>query len=1025
MNNRSPQKRIYDSALFLVAFVLFIQIVFIIRAQGLRAQLDGVTEQLTGIELFSPAPGEEVSGNYMLRAKTFGNASSVTFRVTPIEQSTGTVTRGASLDTSLGEWFHDWDTSQVANGQYFLQAEAFNFNGLLLLSTQIEVNVNNILPFALSTDVASLNDPYSLAIVSPAQGHTIDICSVSDASLATAQKKDNTCQVTPLANGTVVITAVNAQGDTARIDLEISLPSFSVSPANLSFVALGAEKNIVIAPPYELESCSSSDTSIATVNKQDSACVVQSVGQGEGTISVNEKGGRSKEVPVIVSLSGIDGNNSTDSSEDSTITEIKSFTFSIDDGNDVISEISLEVVLRPHNSAVILRECKSSDESILQVKLKDNACIVSGLQNGQALVEGIDVSGLSGTAVLTVDIPTTQGAPRFVILNPQQNAQIESIVKFNVTINKEINVMEFVLDDPNTDDIDYTFTAQPSDTEGIVSEYYYVFDNEKVISGKYNFYVKARLADRVWESNRVSVHVSSNAVVSEPTSVSMILPSANDTVAGVSTLRAGTSKSVSGLNFILQNESGREFALFGQYDTITKTWNAEFDSTRYADGEYKLFAQTAGDALYTSNILKIYIENNSKDEEEDDEVEESDSEEEKVLTTKDVIKTVDSRSLQTVKNAEDLSTLLLRSQAVQDTDAALPKDCLESGITSLERCNSFMEYYKRNITCRSLGIVVREQCIQYLQSRGVSDVNETELVGFMSLSEVEAMQEQVLGLVNKQVSFEHGASDEIPETMQKYMPISKANITVWASPPIEQVADEPVVASPALVFLDADLDGLEDGMELRLGTDPHNPDTDGDGINDRDEVANNTNPNGEGEKLFDLRGIDKVVIDIVPIAQPLTSGEVNPEYQVQGVESSTEQGIRLSGKAAPNVTVTLYIYSYLPVMVTMNTDENGNWEYVFENELIDGAHEAYVAVNDDTGRVTEKSTGFPFFIAQAQAVEEADFFRADVNVQDQSQQYPRYFLWASLAIIVLAVIVVIRLVSRKEKSKYENFDSIQ
>lgn len=72
--------------------------------------------------------------------------------------------------------------------------------------------------------------------------------------------------------------------------------------------------------------------------------------------------------------------------------------------------------------------------------------------------------------------------------------------------------------------------------------------------------------------------------------------------------------------------------------------------------------------------------------------------------------------------------------------------------------------------------------------------------------------------------------------------------------------------------LDSDNDGLTDVEEAKLGTDPHNPDTDGDGLYDGDEVniyhtdplkadtdgdgysdgvevRNGYNPNGPG-KLF-------------------------------------------------------------------------------------------------------------------------------------------------------------------------------
>jgi len=48
-------------------------------------------------------------------------------------------------------------------------------------------------------------------------------------------------------------------------------------------------------------------------------------------------------------------------------------------------------------------------------------------------------------------------------------------------------------------------------------------------------------------------------------------------------------------------------------------------------------------------------------------------------------------------------------------------------------------------------------------------------------------------------------------------------------------------ARPPMV--DSDGDGLSDRAEQKQGTDPHNPDTDGDGLSDGEEVALGTDPN--------------------------------------------------------------------------------------------------------------------------------------------------------------------------------------
>jgi len=59
-------------------------------------------------------------------------------------------------------------------------------------------------------------------------------------------------------------------------------------------------------------------------------------------------------------------------------------------------------------------------------------------------------------------------------------------------------------------------------------------------------------------------------------------------------------------------------------------------------------------------------------------------------------------------------------------------------------------------------------------------------------------------------------------------------------------------ATTELGFRDQDRDGLYDTFEFAMGTDPTNPDTDGDGVDDGEEVKEGTNPLGEG-MLFEYR----------------------------------------------------------------------------------------------------------------------------------------------------------------------------
>lgn len=104
-------------------------------------------------------------------------------------------------------------------------------------------------------------------------------------------------------------------------------------------------------------------------------------------------------------------------------------------------------------------------------------------------------------------------------------------------------------------------------------------------------------------------------------------------------------------------------------------------------------------------------------------------------------------------------------------------------------------------------------------------------------------------------------------------PIENLNVNQPINQPALNTVEPAPINEPA-VEIDSDFDGLSDVREAELGTDPQLPDTDGDGLFDRqevdvyktdpldpdtdgdtyqdgDEVKNGYNPNGPG-KLFNL-----------------------------------------------------------------------------------------------------------------------------------------------------------------------------
>jgi len=161
---------------------------------------------------------------------------------------------------------------------------------------------------------------------------------------------------------------------------------------------------------------------------------------------------------------------------------------------------------------------------------------------------------------------------------------------------------------------------------------------------------------------------------------------------------------------------------------------------------------------------------------------------------------------------------------------------------------------------------------------------------------------------------------------------------------------------------DTDKDGLNDIDEVRYGTNPKSADSDLDGFIDGDEVKGGFNPS----KYSPGDQSDRIVFE-----DPKKAGEVKEKiFTVQNVElkKSTDgkDKLQLTGKGLPNSFVTIYVYSD-PIVLTVKTDSEGNWTYELDKELENGGHEAYVAITDNTGKITSKSEPISF-VKTAQAV---------------------------------------------------------
>ncbi|MBU0722624.1 hypothetical protein KKH46_00175 [Patescibacteria group bacterium] len=214
------------------------------------------------------------------------------------------------------------------------------------------------------------------------------------------------------------------------------------------------------------------------------------------------------------------------------------------------------------------------------------------------------------------------------------------------------------------------------------------------------------------------------------------------------------------------------------------------------------------------------------------------------------------------------------------------------------------------------------------------------------------------------------------------------------------------------IFNDSDKDGISNYDEVNIyNTDPANVDSDGDGYVDGAEILGGFDPT------------QPAVEATIEYEEPIETGYEEETFSVQNivvVETKTDEmgvetikKVSIQGTALANSFVTLYIYS-TPIIVTVKTDENGNWSYELDKELEDGKHEVYVALTDNGGKIFAKSKAFPF-VKQALAITVGgqaltDNTAEDVNIFDQG-----YLYVVGLIILVIIGWVLIFIGSKRAK----------
>lgn len=197
-----------------------------------------------------------------------------------------------------------------------------------------------------------------------------------------------------------------------------------------------------------------------------------------------------------------------------------------------------------------------------------------------------------------------------------------------------------------------------------------------------------------------------------------------------------------------------------------------------------------------------------------------------------------------------------------------------------------------------------------------------------------------------------------------------------------------------LLYSDSNNDGISDYESERVyGLDPEAPAP-------TSEYRGRTI--GPKEKL--LLGYDPASVELIPITpEPPQKAEVEPTeaYRVEAVALTEDKKISLSGRALPNSFITIFVYS-TPVVVTVQTDEDGVWSYTFEKELPDGTHTVYTATVNNSGKILAKSSGYLF----TKTAEAATLDSVLTDVASQSAK-PRFLAFDTIVVIVGSVALLL------------------
>ena len=367
---------------------------------------------------------------------------------------------------------------------------------------------------------------------------------------------------------------------------------------------------------------------------------------------------------------------------------------------------------------------------------------------------------------------------------------------------------------------------------------------------------------------------------------------------------------------------------------------------------------------------------------------------EPVQEIKDVVEPKDDFEIQAVQKDIDgniLSVECLKADLNNKADCDVYKfqlkvvpECLYFGFNNYDQCkNYFLTNYGKPLKCENLS---EESCEELISKVILSSLNkmitekEKTLLSELSGKKVNIIKDQEKVLISEQNTEKKVNFNNLPIVIEENKNVSAIFISVELNSSQEGL-------SPVALALSSNENNLPDDVINRIGSDFN---------------------------VENLSGVDKAIINEKPLEQPKNISSVGNSLLVKSVEtikkSETESSLMVQGKALPNQVITLFIYSSMPIVITVKADNDGNWIYSLDKSMVDGTHEVYAVLHNDEGKIIESSVPKIFFIEEAQAASIEDFVVSGniTQANDETKNMMMlYLLGGFSAILVLITLFLI------------------